>query len=123
MNDISKRVDSYFAMWNQTDPARCRAAFAAASTLDSAYLDPVLESGAERPDSMVVGVQERYPEHRFRLIGDVDVYHRRTGWAWEIVAGDGQTRIVAGVDLAILAPDGRLRQVTGFFERPAGAAA
>ena len=36
--------------------------------------------------------------------------------------GPDGTPIVAGLDVAVLADDGRLRSVTGFFEAPAGAA-
>ena len=46
----------------------------------------------------------------------------RVRFAWELAA-DGQPPLVAGVDFGVLAPDGRLRTITGFLDRvPTGAA-
>ena len=118
-----KVVDSYFAMWNETDSARRRAAIAAAWSHDASYLDPMLAAdGLDALDAMVVGVHERFPGHHFRLTGAIDTHHDRARWGWEFVGPAGGPPLVAGVDFAVLAPDGRLRQVTGFFERPADAA-
>ena len=45
----------------------------------------------------------------------VDVHHDRAHWGWELVSADG-VPYLAGVDYALLSEDGRLREVTGFFE-------
>ncbi len=70
---------------------------------------------------MVTAVHQQYPGYRFRQIGAVDVHHDRARWAWELAGPNGSPPVAAGVDFAVLAPDGRLREVTGFFEQPAGA--
>ena len=115
-------VDNYFAMWNEADPARRRAAIAAAWSTDASYIDPMFAAeGADGLDALVAGVHERFPGHRFRLTGAVDVHHDRARWGWELAGPDGGPPVVAGDDFAVLAPDGRLREVTGFFERPADA--
>jgi hypothetical protein len=121
--NTSTIVDAYFAMWNETDPARRRAAIERAWTADATYLDPMFEAaGADGLDALVTGVHQQYPGHRFRLTDPVDVHHDRARWGWEFVSPDGGTTVVAGVDFAVLAPDGRLRQVTGFFKAPASPA-
>ena len=90
---IDAVVDGYFAMWNETDTTRRGDAIAAAWTPGGAYVDPLLP---------------------------VDAHHDRARWDWELASPDGGTTVVSGVDFAVLAPDGRLREVTGFFARPTG---
>ena len=115
---ITQVVDGYFAMWNETDPGRRREAIAAAWSQDGSYVDPMLEAeGAEALDRMVAAVHERFPGHRFQLVGAIDAHHDRARWGWELAGPDGGPAVVAGVDFAVLTPDGRLREVTGFFEQ------
>jgi SnoaL-like domain len=115
-NDVEKLVENYFATWNETDPARRRAAIVAALTPEASYLDPTLSAGGhDEFDAMVVRVQRRFPEHRFRLTSKVDGHHDRLRWSWDLVGPDEAT-VIAGVDFAVLAADGRLREITGFFE-------
>jgi hypothetical protein len=113
-------VERYFAMWNEADPARRRVAIAAAWTPDGRYLDPLYAAdGAAALDALAAGAQAKFPGHRFRLLGGVDAHHDRARWAWDLIGPDGAAAVVVGVDYATLAPDGRLREVTGFFEAPA----
>jgi hypothetical protein len=115
----AKVVDGYFAAWNQTDPDLRRELIASTWTDDASYVDPLFEAtGATALDEMVAAVHERYPEHRFRLTAPVEAHHDRARWGWELGV-PGEPPIAAGVDFALLAEDGRLREVTGFFERPA----
>jgi hypothetical protein len=116
----SKVVEAYFAMWNETDPARRRAAIQAAWSEQASYVDPMFAAeGADGLDALVAGVHQQFPGHRFRLTEAVDAHHDRARWGWELAGPDGGAPIAAGVDFAVLAPDGRLREVTGFFARPA----
>ena len=116
----SRVVESYFAMWNETDAARRRQAIEAAWSEDASYIDPMFAAeGPDALDAMVAGVHQQFPGHRFRLSGAVDVHHDRARWGWELAGPAGGPPIAAGVDFAVLAPDGRLREVTGFFEQPA----
>ena len=119
---ISQVVDGYFAMWNETDPIRRREVIAAIWSRKGSYVDPRLGAdGHEALDAMVAAVHEQFPGHRFRLTGSVDVHHDRARWGWELAGPDGGPPVAVGVDFAVLAPDGRLREVTGFFEPPAAA--
>jgi SnoaL-like domain len=120
---VDQVVDGYFAMWNETDPARRRAAIDTAWTPEASYLDPMLSAeGYAELDPMVTQVQDRFPGHRFRLTGPVDSHHDRLRWDWELAGPDGAPAVVSGVDFAVLAVDGRLREVTGFFESTKGGA-
>lgn len=120
---INEVVDGYFAMWNETDPRRRRAVTAATWAPDARYLDPLFAAdGHEALEALVAAVHERYPGHLFRLTGAVDLHHDRARWSWEFIGPDGGPPVVVGVDFAVLAPDGRLREVTGFFAAAAAAA-
>jgi hypothetical protein len=115
MSDATKAVDTYLAMWNETDLTRRAAHIAQAWTGDGRYADPALQaSGHEALSDMVAGVQARFPAHRFRRISAIDVHHDQLRFGWELVAPDGAV-VVAGIDVGELAPDGRLRRITGFF--------
>lgn len=120
---ISQVVEGYFAMWNETDPIRRRAVTAATWSQDASYLDPLFAAdGREALDAMVVAVHEQFPGHRFRLTSSIDSHHDRAQWQWELAGPDGSPPVAAGVDFAVLAPDGRLCAVTGFFAQPSSAA-
>ena len=113
--DVATLVDTYIDMWNETDVARRAELIATAWTEDGAYTDPLLEAtGAAAISEMVDGVHGQLPGHRFRLTSGIDSHHDHHRFGWELAATDG-TVAVEGVDIAELAPDGRLARVTGFF--------
>ena len=117
MTDVDLVIDRYIAIWNETDPARRRDLIAQTWTEDASYLDPLLSGdGRDGIDAMVRGVQERFPGHRFRRTGAIDAHHDRVRFSWELAA-EGEPPLVAGVDFGVIAPDGRLRAVTGFLDQ------
>lgn len=124
MSDVTTTVDTYLAMWNESDSARRAELIARAWAGDGRYVDPLLEAeGHAALNEMVAGVQTKFPGHRFRRLSGVDTHHDELRFAWELVAPDGAV-VVAGIDVGTLAADRRLRRVTGFFgELPAPAAA
>ena len=115
MSDVTKTVDTYLAMWNETDPARRAERIERAFVRDGRYVDPMLEAeGHAALGDMVAGVQAKFPGHRFRRVSGVDTHHAELRFAWELVAPDGAV-VVAGIDVGGLASDGRLARITGFF--------
>ena len=123
MPDLETTVDTYLAMWNETDPKRRAALIERAWAGDGRYADPMLEaSGHAALGEMVAGVQAKFPGHRFRRRSGVDAHHDQLRFAWDLVTPDGAV-VVAGIDVGALAADGRLERITGFFgEAPALAA-
>jgi hypothetical protein len=120
---ITAVVDGYFAMWNEPDPTRRRQVIAATWSPDASYVDPMFAAeGTVALDAMVAAVHGQFPGHQFRLTGAVDAHHDRARWSWELVGPDGGSPVAAGVDFAVLAPDGRLRAVTGFLGQPTATA-
>jgi hypothetical protein len=115
---IREVVDGYFAMWNETDPTRRREVIEATWTPDASYVDPTFDAqGPDTLDAMVAGVHEQFPGHRSIRPGPL-LSTMTARWGWELAGPDASSTVVSGVDFAVLAPDGRLREVAGFFEQP-----
>jgi hypothetical protein len=115
MDSIETTVDTYLAMWNETDPERRAETIRRAWVEDGRYVDPAIEAeGHDGLSRMVAAVHARFPGHRFRRTSGVDCHHDSVRFAWELVAPDGSIT-VAGIDVGRLAEDGRLQQITGFF--------
>lgn len=120
---IGEMVDGYFAMWNETEPTRRREVIEATWSEDASYVDPMFAAeGPDALDEMVAGVHEQFPGHYFRQTGAIDAQNDRARWGWKLVGPDDGSPVAAGVDFAVLAPDGRLREVSGFLEQKTGAA-
>ena len=115
MNDITTTVDTYLAMWNETDAARRGDDIERAWAGDGSYIDPQLEArGHAALSQMVAAVHARFPGYSFRRVSGIDTHHNVVRFAWELVSPDGPVA-VAGLDVGVLTPDGRLQSITGFF--------
>ena len=115
MSHVTNTVDTYLAMWNETDASRRVAHIRHAWADDGHYADPSLEAaGHAALNAMVDGVQARFPGHHFRRTSGVDAHRDQLRFGWELTAPDG-TVVVAGIDVGAIGPDGRLRRITGFF--------
>ena len=123
MSNITTTVDTYLAMWNETDAVRRGDDIERAWAGDGSYIDPQLEArGHAALSEMVAAVHTRFPGYRFRRASGIDAHHNVLRFAWELVGPDGPVA-VSGVDVGVLSPDGRLQSITGFFgELPAEAA-
>lgn len=115
---LTETVDTYIDMWNEEDADRRAALIRRAWAGDARYRDPLLQAdGHDGLGEMVATVHGHYPGHRFRRTTGVDEHHDVARFGWELVDPDGAV-FVAGIDVAALAGDGRLRTVTGFFGDP-----
>jgi len=121
--DHTATIDSYVAMLNETDPQRRAALAAQAWTEDGSYVDPLLAAtGHAALSDMAAGVHAQFPGQRFARTTGIDAHHSLVRFGWQL-AGDDGTVTVAGLDVGIIAPDGRLSRIAGFFgplpDRPA----
>lgn len=120
MSAIATTVDRYIALWNETDAERRRALVADTFAEDGTYVDPLASGqGREAIDGIVAAVQQQFAGHRFELTEGPDAHNDRVRFTWTLVGEAGPVAI--GVDFATVAPDGRLRDVTGFLEPVAAA--
>ncbi len=118
MTDLTNLAGRYIAMWNETDPARRRGLIADLWTENACYLDPLMRGdGHPGIDAMVQSVQERFPGLRFRRTGAVDGHNDCLRFAWELGAEGAAEPLIAGIDVGVIAADGRLHRITGFLDR------
>ena len=116
MSDSQTLAARYIEAWNEKDPARRRALIGALWTSDATFVDPVMQGeGHDGIDQVIAGVQSRFPDFRFALIGQPDAFgdHLRLSWG---LGPDGADAPVKGTDFMALR-DGRLAAVTGFFDQ------
>jgi hypothetical protein len=114
--DATQIVDTYLAIWNETDSAARHALIADAWTEDATYTDPLADvAGHAGIDGLIGAVQAQFPGFVFRRLGAVDGHHNFIRFAWEAGPPDGEA-VVAGSDVAMLS-NGRLHRVVGFLDR------
>ena len=113
--DATAIVDAYFAMWNEEDTAKRARHIEEAWADDGRYCDPARDaSGYSALNDMVSAARPHFPGHTVRRTSAIDSHHDQLRFAWQVVGPDGSVP-VAGIDVGVLAPDGRLQQITGFF--------
>jgi hypothetical protein len=119
MTDITTIVNGYIAAWNEPDADRRRELVADTFDADATYLDPLMSGeGTDGIAAMIGRAQQQFPGHRFELSAGPDAHNDRVRFAWTLLSVENGTPAGAGVDFAIVADDGRLREVTGFLEQP-----
>lgn len=121
MTDIAEIASNYITLWNERAPQQRRELLAAYWTDDASYVDPLMNgAGRDGIDALITGVQTRFPEFRFRLLGEANGYGDRLRFSWGL-GPDGVDCPIKGTDFAEL-KDGRIRRITGFLDQvPAGA--
>jgi hypothetical protein len=113
--ELATVIDTYFAIFNETDAARRAELIPQAWAEDCAYVDPLVQaSGAEAINSMVGDLQGQFPGHAVSLNSGLDAHHNLVRFGWDLTDADG-TVIMQGLDVAIVAEDGRLSRIGGFF--------
>ena len=112
--DPSKTAAIYGASWNELDEARRTALLEESWADDGVYRDPTdIAEGRAALVAHIGGFHEMFPGRSIDFASGVDVTDGGLRWAWVMRNGDAVE--LEGVDFAELAPDGRLRRVTGFF--------
>src|SRR5436190_22083940 len=114
-SDTGALVDTYCDMWRTTDPAEREALVAQAFTEDGRHVDQHADAtGHAGLADMIGGVHAGFPGFQMARTSGIDRFGDQLRFAWELNGADG-TPIVAGLDVAEVAPDGRLQRVTGFW--------
>jgi hypothetical protein len=108
-------VETYFEMWRTTDPTERAELVARTFTADGRHVDQHADaSGHDGLAEMIAGVHVGFPGFQMARTSGIDRFGDQLRFAWELNGSDG-TPIVAGLDVAELAADGRLQRVTGFW--------
>jgi SnoaL-like protein len=121
MTDINAIARRYIELWNERTPSRRREMLRADWTADAIYVDPIMSGdGHDDVDALIDGVQQRFPDFKFRLIGEANGYGDHLRFSWGL-GPDGVDSPIKGTDFAVL-KDGRIRSITGFLDQvPQGA--
>jgi hypothetical protein len=121
MPDIKTIASNYIELWNERAADRRRAMLTQNWTSDATYVDPVMSGdGRDGVDALIAGVQQRFPEFKFRLLGEPNGFGDHLRFCWGL-GPDGADSPIKGTDFAVLS-EGRIRSITGFLDQvPQGA--
>ena len=117
-NTIARR---YIELWNERTAGRRRELLGEHWTNDASYVDPLMKGdGRDGIETLIAGVQQRFPDFKFQLIGEPNGFGDHIRFSWGL-GPDGADSPIKGTDFAVL-QDGRIRSVTGFLDQvPVGA--
>ena len=108
-------VDRYFAALNETDADRRHDLTLQAWTEDGGYFDPLQQAmGHDELVAVPVLAHEQFPGQRFVRTSGIDAHHGLVRFEWALV-DEGGAASVTGLDVGIVADDGRLSRIAGFF--------
>jgi hypothetical protein len=121
MTDPKTIAVSYIHLWNERAADRRRELLKANWTDDATYVDPLMKGdGRDGVDALIAGVQQRFPDFKFQLIGEPNGYGDRVRFSWGL-GPDGADSPIKGTDFATLR-DGQILSITGFLDQiPQGA--
>jgi hypothetical protein len=121
MTDVNQIACRYIDLWNERTQSRRREMLSRDWTADASYVDPLMRGdGHDGVDALIAGVQQRFPDFRFKLIGEPDGYGDNLRFCWGL-GPDGADSPIKGTDFAVLM-EGRIKSITGFLDQvPAGA--
>jgi hypothetical protein len=121
MTDVNIIASRYIDLWNERTPGRRREMLADNWTSDARYIDPLMSGdGHDGVDALIAGVQQRFPDFRFQLIGQPNGFGDHLRFSWGL-GPDGADSPIKGTDFAVVR-DGRIRSITGFLDQvPQGA--
>lgn len=112
---IDTTVDRALSAYCDPDPARRAATIADVWASDGELLDPPLQGrGHAELAALTDAVLSHFPDHIFRRTSGVDMHNGVARYAWELVGPTGAVG-VAGLDVAEVGDDGKLRRIVGFF--------
>ena len=116
MTDPKTIAISYIHLWNERAPDRRRELLKANWTSDATYVDPLMRGdGRDGVDALIAGVQQRFPDFSFQLIGEPNGYGDHVRFSWGL-GPDGADSPIKGTDFATL-QDGCIRSITGFLDQ------
>jgi hypothetical protein len=108
-------IDRYFAALNETDADRRRALTEQAWADDGGYFDPLQQAmGHDELVSVPVLAHEQFPGQRFVRTSGIDAHRGLVRFEWALVDEAGSATLT-GLDIGIVADDGRLSRIAGFF--------
>jgi hypothetical protein len=121
MTDVNAVASRYIDLWNERTPGRRREILSRHWANDVKYIDPLMSGdGHDGVDALIAGVQQRFPDFRFQLIGQADGFGDHVRFSWGL-GPEGVDCPIKGTGYVIVR-DGRISSITGFLDQvPQGA--
>jgi len=115
MAETKDVVHAYMAAWNEPDEKKRRVLLEKAWADDGRYTDPMSDApGRDALIALIAQFHKQMPGTSILPASAIDEHHGRLRFAWKMLAADGSTGM-EGIDIGLLAEDGRLQSITGFF--------
>ena len=116
MTDVNTIASRYIDLWNERTPGRRREILSQHWAKDVKYFDPAMSGdGHDGVDALVAGVQQRFPDFRFRLLGQPNGFGDHVRFSWGL-GPEGADSPIKGTDFAVLS-NGKIRSITGFLDQ------
>jgi hypothetical protein len=116
-NSHKNTWDNYTKSWSEIDAPKRLLLFEQCLSPDCVYTDPVIQAtGYGQLSGYMSELQKNVPGVRF-MTTDFKNHHDRSLIHWNMVDGDGNV-LSQGASYGMYGADGRLMQMTGFFESP-----
>ncbi|MGB7816636.1 MAG: nuclear transport factor 2 family protein [Methylotenera sp.] len=107
----------YSLSWSEVDVSKRLQLFEQSLSPDCVYTDPLIQtSGYVQLSDYMTELQKNVPGVKF-IITDFESHHDRSLAHWNMVDGNGNL-FIQGASYGLYGVDGRLTQMTGFYEPP-----
>jgi ketosteroid isomerase-like protein len=115
-------IAAYGAAWTESDPARRRELVDVAWAPDAVYCDPLDEVRGQQALADHIGAtQSALAGGRIEVTTSPVRHHDAAFFRWGMTDAQGTT-VLTGFDVVLLAADGRIARLTGFFDTDTGPA-
>ena len=112
---IEATIDAHLDAYFEPDAERRTQLIEQVWAADGHLFDPPLDAkGHTAINEMFATVQDMFANHSFRRTTGIDTHHGIARYGWELVDASGSVAL-AGMDVAVIGPDGRLSRIAGFF--------
>jgi hypothetical protein len=116
MTDAQTIANRYIDLWNERDATKRKQILSDNWTAHATYTDPLAAvRGAEEISALIGGVQQRFPDFSFALIGKVDGFGDNVRFSWGL-GPKGMDAPVKGTDFAAI-EGGKIKSITGFLDQ------
>lgn len=120
MQDLTKLVERYVAVWNERDAERRRRAIAELWAEDGAhYTNSVVARGHDAIATRIAGAHQRLVldgGYIFRPVDNIDGHHNTVKFNWLMIPAAGGDVSAVGFDFFVLGDDGRIQVDYQFIE-------
>jgi hypothetical protein len=120
MNDITRLVERYVALWNEADENLRRRGIAEIWSEGASHFTPSVEAhGHDALERRIRSAHERFVgggEYVFALINNVDAHHGTVKFNWAMRPAKGGDVVSVGFDFLMLDSDGRIQADYQFIE-------